>query len=228
VFGYDNVEVHVGGRRSHVERKINEGEATVVRRIFELCAAGAGVRAIAKQLNEERVPSPRAQQGRPKAWAPSSVRAVLYRELYRGQQVWGATKKRDARGRKHPQDRPEEEWLRMQVPALRIVPEELWKAAHVRLDHGRELYLRGTDGKLWGRPATGVESKYLLPGIAKCAVCGGGLIARSRNHGRQRAHFYGCSSYHERGRVVCENNLDDLMQKVDRAVLAAFERQLLD
>jgi DNA invertase Pin-like site-specific DNA recombinase len=39
VFGYDNVEIVGGdGRRSHVERRINEPEAAVVRRIFELCA----------------------------------------------------------------------------------------------------------------------------------------------------------------------------------------------
>ena len=49
VFGYDNVEV-VGadGKRSHVERQINEAEAAVVRRIFELCATGTGVNAIAQ------------------------------------------------------------------------------------------------------------------------------------------------------------------------------------
>src|SRR5688572_22646535 len=66
VFGYDNVEV-VGtdGRRSHVERRINEQEAAIVRRIFEMCAAGTGYTRIAKTLNAEGVPCPRPQQGRP-------------------------------------------------------------------------------------------------------------------------------------------------------------------
>ena len=45
-----------------------------------------------------------------------------------------------------------------------IVPEELWNAAHERLRRGRDTYLRGTDGRLFGRPGSGVESKYLLPG----------------------------------------------------------------
>jgi DNA invertase Pin-like site-specific DNA recombinase len=40
VFGYDNVEVRgAGGKRSDVRRQINQAEAAVVRRIFELCAA---------------------------------------------------------------------------------------------------------------------------------------------------------------------------------------------
>jgi hypothetical protein len=48
----------------------------VVRRMFELCAAGAGLTRITKTLNAEGVLALRPQLGRPHAWA-SSVRAVL-------------------------------------------------------------------------------------------------------------------------------------------------------
>src|SRR5215471_5225942 len=61
LFGYDNVDViDATGARSHVERRINEGEAEVIRRIFKLSAGGHGVKAIAKILNADRAPSPRA------------------------------------------------------------------------------------------------------------------------------------------------------------------------
>jgi DNA invertase Pin-like site-specific DNA recombinase len=54
VFGYDNVEIlDATGKRSHVERRINEAEAAVVRRIFELCAAGTGYARMSKLLNAE-------------------------------------------------------------------------------------------------------------------------------------------------------------------------------
>lgn len=44
-FGYDNVEMRgPDGKRSHAVHRINESEAAVVRRIFELCAAGTGYR----------------------------------------------------------------------------------------------------------------------------------------------------------------------------------------
>jgi DNA invertase Pin-like site-specific DNA recombinase len=48
VFGYRNREIVVAGdgRRQYVERDIDPGEAAIVRRIFELCAAGVGVRRI--------------------------------------------------------------------------------------------------------------------------------------------------------------------------------------
>jgi site-specific DNA recombinase len=84
-FGYDNVEIlGAGGVRSHVERRINEDEAAVVRRIFELATAGAGLARIARTLNAKAALAPRSQRGRPVGWAMSSVREVLFRDLYRG------------------------------------------------------------------------------------------------------------------------------------------------
>jgi len=80
---YDNIEVE-----KHVERVVNEDHAQVIRRIFDLCATGAGYSRIAKTLNAERAVAPRPQQGRPAGWAPSTVRDVLHRELYRGIVVW--------------------------------------------------------------------------------------------------------------------------------------------
>jgi site-specific DNA recombinase len=228
VFGYDNVDVlDATGKRSHVERRINQAEGAVVRRMFELAARGLGARSIAKQLNEERALCPRSQRGRPRAWAPSSVRAVLYRDLYRGEVAWGKTRKRDNWGHVKPQDRPESEWLRVSSPNLRIVSDKLWSEAHRQLREKGKAYLRGTDGRLWGRPVSGIESKYLLPGIARCAVCNGGLLVRSRSHGRHRQHFYACSTFHQRGRCVCGNDVEDVMKTVDDAVLDALENQLL-
>jgi site-specific DNA recombinase len=62
------------GTRSHVTREIVPEQATVIRRIFELCGAGYGMKAIAKQLNDAGAPSPRAQRGRSQSWAPTSLR----------------------------------------------------------------------------------------------------------------------------------------------------------
>lgn len=134
VFGYRNREVlGPDGRRSHVERTIHDAEAAVVRRIFALCAAGKGVKGIAKLLNAEGVPSPRPQQGRPRAWAPSFVRSVLYRDLYRGVNTYNRTKQLDTWGQRACQVRPEGEWIRVDAPHLRIVTDETWEAAHERL-----------------------------------------------------------------------------------------------
>jgi hypothetical protein len=92
--GYDNLRTDEGA----VVRVVNEREPAVVCRIFQLCAQGHGMRGIVQQLNEEAAPCPRPQCGRPAGWAPSSVREVLYRPLYRGELVWNRSRKRDTWG----------------------------------------------------------------------------------------------------------------------------------
>lgn len=117
----------------HVERVIEPQEAAIVRKIFELCAAGLGVKRIAKALNAEGAlaPTPR-RRGRPRSWAPSSVREVLHRPLYRGEIVWNRLRKRDQWGVKRYGERPETEWIRVPAAELRIVSDDLWEAAHAR------------------------------------------------------------------------------------------------
>jgi site-specific DNA recombinase len=154
VFGYRNHDVAIGvdahGRpiRSHVERRINEDEAVVVREIFSLAAQGVGRAAIAKRLNLQGRQSPRAQQGRLNGWWQSSVREVLFRDTYRGVIVWNKTKKRDEFGRAKAKDRPASEWMRIEAPQLRIVSDAQWNAAHERLANTRAAYLRSSGGKL--------------------------------------------------------------------------------
>jgi site-specific DNA recombinase len=220
VFGYENVAVN-----SHVERRINGKEAAVVCRIFELCVEGKGLTAIAKTLNAERAPSPRAQQGRPSGWAPSSVREVLYRSLYRGEIVWNQTRKRDQWGQVRQRARNEADWLRVDVQHLRVVSDELWQAAHDRLSSVRDRYLRLTNGRVIGRPpASG--TKYLLSGML-CCPCGSTFEALSRKHGRRRAFVYGCAAHRRRGQHVCANDLVVPMDVADEAVLSAVEQCVL-
>ena len=114
VFGYDNVEIlGPDGQRSHVERRINEAEAAVVRRIFDLSAGGAGLTRITKELNADGVRRHVRNRGGLRPGCASSVREVLLRPLYRGEIVWNQTRKRDKWGQKHQRPRPEAEWMRI-------------------------------------------------------------------------------------------------------------------
>ena len=65
----------------------------------------------------------------------------------------------------------------MRRPALelRIVPDDLWTAAHTRLATVRRVCLEGTNGRPFGRPPLGASSKYLLTNLALCGCCGGPL-----------------------------------------------------
>ncbi len=221
VYGYDNVEVlDAVGRRLHVIRRVNPEQAAVVRRIFALCAEGQGFTRIAKALNEDGVTPARHASG----WAPTAVREILLRPLYRGEVVWNRQRKRDRWGVKKYLDRPEGEWIRLDAPDLRIVPEDLWGAAHRRLDAARQVYAAG--GRTTDRPA---QEKYLLSGIATCATCGGSLVAFTRDYKRgwgQRGRFYGCSYNHKRGAKVCANRVLIRQERLDRVVLDAIAEAL--
>lgn len=219
VFGYDNLRMDTGG----VRRVINDAEATIVRRIFELAATGVGLTNIAKTLNAEHAPSPRAQQGRPNGWVATSVREVLHRPIYRGELLWNQSRKRDRWGVKRQRNRPEQEWIRLAMPELAIVSEAQWTAAQTQMTKHRERYAGSFRKLLVGR-----EPKYLLSGFLRCAMCGSGLEARSRSHGRERRVFYGCSAFHRRGRSVCSNSLTVPMEIADAAVLSSIEANVLD
>jgi hypothetical protein len=213
----------------HVEHVVNPDEAAVVVRIFELAATGAGYRKIAITLNDERVISPPPRgTGRPRAWAASTIREILHREQYRGEIVWNQKRKRDQWGLKKYETRPEADWLRASRPDLQIVSDKLWNDVQERLRGSQQIYLRTNGGRLWGRPANGIDLKYLLTGLLECGACRGSLTVTSGDWKTRRRFAYACSHNRFRGATVCANNLWSPMESTDGAVLEAFKRQLLD
>jgi site-specific DNA recombinase len=132
VFGYRNVDIMKGadqhGRplRSHVERVIDETEAAVVVRIFELYASGLGLKAIATLLTGEKAAHPkpfRRKDGLQPlvGWSPGTIRTILGRELYHGVVVWNRSRKRDDWGQVDQRRRPKEDWVRVPVEGLYVV-----------------------------------------------------------------------------------------------------------
>jgi site-specific DNA recombinase len=226
-FGYDNLEVlGPDGRRSHVERRINEAEAAIVQRIFRMCAEGHGYSRIAKTLNAEGARSPRPQQGRPAGWSPSTIHEVLKRPIYRGQIVWNTTRKRDRWGQHHQAPRPGNEWITIEAPALRIVPEDVWQTARRRLDGIKSHLVVSSQGRNGGRRRD-VDSQHLLAGFARCGQCGGSFYPLSREHGKQRVYFYACSANHKRGQAVCRNALIMPKTIVEAGILTALVGDVL-
>jgi site-specific DNA recombinase len=220
-YGYDNVDVPgQDGRRAYVVQKINETEAAIVRRIFELAAAGVGFKTIAKQLNDERAKSPRAQRGRSNSWTPSTVREVLHRETYRGRRIWNRSRKRDQWGQKRQHDRPRSEWLTVEVEDLRIVAEPLWLKVHNRIRSRRAA----GDPNAYGR---GVRKRYFLTGFGRCEGCGGSIQAVSRASGQSRLRRYVCGTYWNRGCSVCANGRMVEMPIADRAVHELIRHEVL-
>ena len=111
-YGYQNVPVDGG-----VEQRINDAEAQVVVRIFEMAARGCSLKEIAKTLNADQITPPRPRTGRvPGGWCPTAIREMLRRELYIGQQVWNKSTfvKRPGTNKRIGRMRPPSEWVVME------------------------------------------------------------------------------------------------------------------
>src|SRR5713226_1592041 len=229
VYGYNNVEVSAPGpdgrpKRQYVTRRINPAQAAVVRQLFERCAAGWGFTRMAKALNAEHVAPPRPGGT---SWAPTAVREMLLRDDYRGVVRWNRTQKVHRGGTRGQRQRPPEEIVTIENPALRIVSDALWEAAHAQLAQRRRAFAArlapGTPGA--SAPRLDQPSPYLLSGLGRC-TCGGALIAMSRHHGRRRGYFYGCVYNWKRGPAVCRNNLHLPQAILETAVLETVAARL--
>jgi len=160
-----------------------------------MAAEGTGDRRIANQLNTERVPAPG-----PKGWSKDAIRRVLDNELYVGVAIYGK------------QDDP----IRTELPALRIVDDALWQKVAARKATTRAHYLRNESGRLLSKPESGLVSRYVMNGIGRCHVCGAGLKAF---HGSSKdIPRYYCSERARRGTAVCANSRGIPVEILDEGI----------
>jgi len=218
------VDVHSpedNGTRLRVVRQINEEQAATVRRVFELYAAGIGMTTIAHRRNQDGVKPPRGR-----GWAPSGIREMLHRELYRGMVVWNRSQKIVRAGTKKQRRRDESAWIRIGAPDLRIISDDLWQRVKATLDARAAIFPHGSDRKLMGRPRYKDEPSYLLVGFARCSTCGGPVGTDLRGWGpagaRRSVPHYACLDSKRRGRAICINRVALRQDLLDRAILAAI------
>lgn len=220
-FGYRNVAIEDPSKTAKYGRaavigvrlEIDEEQAAVVQRVFQMFAEGMSYAKIAKTLNGEGVLSPMpSREDRSRAWCTSSIFEILRNERYHGVQVWNRTKKErnPETGRKVSRPRPESEWKRVEVPEWRIVPEELWTAVQERLKE-KNLLFANTSASGYAK-----HQQYLFSGFLRCGCCGARLVIAAGD-GKRAYKKYGCPNYRFRG--TCDNKL---MIRVDR-----LEAQLL-
>lgn len=152
---------------------------------------------------------------------------IVYRALYRGEITWNQTQKIHRRGTKAQRRRPENEVMRIPLAAQRIIPDDLWQAAHEQLARRRNAYRPVRPAGAVPRPSRlDGDSPYLLSGLLRCTCCGGAIISLSRHHGRRRGFFYGCAYNSKRGPEVCPNNVHLPQETLEYAVLDAMSEAL--
>jgi len=225
-YGYDVVKrSDAAGEPVRGERRINEVEAKIVRCIFREFAAGKSPRAIALGLNREGVPGPFG-----KAWGDTTIRGhasrgngILNNELCVGRLVWNRQRfiKDPSTGKRVSRRNPEAEWIRTEVPELRIVDDALWQAVKARQAELAKLFEATTIGVREARAKRFNMARrpvYLLSGLLTCGCCQGkyGIIMNDR---------FGCLNHHRRG--TCSNNRTIRRPVIEQRVLSGLTDRLV-
>ncbi len=199
-FGYRTEEVEAPGRKGKKKRLVvDEGEAAIVRKIFELYLRGEhgrelGDYGIARALNRLGI----TYRGKP--WGKGRVEGALTNRLYVGQGLF------NRRNHKTGRLNPAEEWIVCAVPA--IIPEGTF---------------RGVQDKRASRqparvPPRLVSSPTLLTGLLKCGACGAGMTLATGKGGRYR--YYRCNTRIRTGGGCQSENIPT--GKLDAAVRQAL------
>src|SRR5712692_1849842 len=218
-YGYRVVRRFENGVVTTGEREIVDEEAAVVRRIFRDYAAGISPKQIAKALNKEGIPGPQGA-----LWSPSTVHGnpkrgigILYNELYVGRMVWNRQRflKDPDTGKRVARPNPPSEWISKDVPELRIVDDDVWKAVRDRYASVQRKWATADESKRFNQFK---RPKYLFSGLTKCGECGAGFIVYSREN-------LGCFGARDRG--TCTNKLTIPRHEVESRVLHALQDKLM-
>jgi site-specific DNA recombinase len=230
-YGYRNIAIpdpqHAGRgatvRVLGVEREIVPEEAAIVLRIMELRAMGRGYGSICRKLNNDGVPAPerrysgKALQGR---WFPSAIREICRNEIYHGVRVWNRTQFvfNSAEGTRRKRKRPPSEWVRIEVPSLRIISDEVWEKVQTVNQRGRDkTYGR----RLGGMTRTESSRNYVFSGLLTCGVCGGPFTVVG---GKPPRVFYGCRNH--RYRCSCPARATIQRDYLEQQLIAAISANL--
>jgi site-specific DNA recombinase len=217
-YGYDVVTQTDGRAGETGLRRINENEAAIVQRIFRDFAAGASPRAIAKRLNADGVPGPEGRQ-----WRDTTIRGqfdrgtgLLNNTVYVGRIEWNRTAyvKDPRTGKRVARIKGKDEREIVEVPALRIIDDELWRRVKDRQAALQFEIGRDARGNALNRAH---RRKFLLSELLVCGECGGGytIVAKDR---------YGCASRRAKG--TCSNSQTITRQVIEARVLGGLKDKL--
>jgi DNA invertase Pin-like site-specific DNA recombinase len=116
---------------------INQSEAEVVRRIFDLFGSGAyNLGEIASELCEHGVPPPKSRKvNLNTGWTATGLLSILNNERYRGIILWNKTRsvRHPETGKKKVICRPMSEWVTVKNDDIRIVSEEQWEKVKLQI-----------------------------------------------------------------------------------------------
>jgi hypothetical protein len=116
------------------------------------------------------VKTPRAQHPRLLALVH-----ILNNELYNGERVWNRQRyiKDPNTGKRQARLNPETEWVRNEVPDLRLIEADMWQRVKRRQGVIRSTLSEAQRTNASNPLARAKRTKHLFSGLLKCGCCGG-------------------------------------------------------
>lgn len=174
---------------------IEEKEAKVKRKMYQLCAAGYGSRKIAQLLREEGIVN---RRGNP--FSDSDIRRMIRNPINKGTVIMRQTHY-DFESKKTVKLPCEEQFVfEDRIPA--IVSKELWEKANDAITQRYRKY--AGDGNCSGIGVN--KGKSCFSGKIYCGLCDSPYYRTSRkiNGGKKTVHTWSCRTYVQQGKK-CKN-----------------------
>ena len=207
------------------EREIVAEEAEIIRRIFRDYAAGLSPPRIVSTLNKSGIPGPDGG-----LWVESSLRGnrrlgtgILNNELYVGRIVWNRQRriKNPHTGGRVLRLNQQSEWVRVEVPELRIIDDDLWQAVKGRQAALASAYserVKASRNAIAQALNATHRPRTLLSGLLVCGCCGGSYARRGQDR-------YACMTHVRSG--GCDNNRTIARKKLEARVLDGLKHKLM-
>jgi len=179
-YGYAYEEVQIG-KNTKKKLKIDKAEASVVKKIFESCNKGKGLKEIVKTLNAASI---KPRNG--KSWSISSIAYILKNETYTGCLIWNEQKHNP----------------RTETPIIRVPDTHEAIISREEYDKARRSMKARTREIVHPRA---LSSPRLLSSLLKCGRCGHSMASVGAKSGQ--FYYYTCQTYVKRGRKYCDQKL---------------------
>ena len=180
----------------------DEETAPIVRRIFDLCAAGKGPNQIARILTREQVLNPTNQYyqatgaactnldtTRPYTWCGKTVANILENKVYIGHTLNMKKTTLSYKNKKQIQ-KPESEQILVENTHEPLISMEVWEIVQDVREHKR-------------RPPKHMEDPNLFSGLVYCADCGKYMVLCRTEKMREDQYYFRCSTYSKHGKTAC-------------------------
>jgi site-specific DNA recombinase len=204
-YGYRAIFKDINGVKKRVI-ELNEEEAPVVKRAFDLFLQGEGAKRVAERLNADGFCN---RQGKP--WNKNLVLYLLKNETYTGTYIWNRYNKSNGLKVLNP------ECEIVRIPNHHAPLVERMAFEHVQ----RTLKERAPEMKSHPRA---VASQHLLSGLVFCAQCGAKMIASTAKSGK--FIYYGCQRKFKEGKASCSQKSLNA-EKLEPCIVDTIKDRLL-